>query len=147
MRIKSVKASDRVLCGGRHGVDYDHVKKTEDNQQDEIKGSIHEYELNDYIVTISFAGYVGSDNDYNVSAINEDEACDDAIEIAKSDLSVEDWAEIDDGEWEVTVSFAGQLGTEETYTVSADNEDEACDAAIEEASWDLNVESVELDEI
>ena len=43
------------------------------------------------------------------------------------------------GDYEVTVSFAGLSGAEESYTVWADSEDEAIDLAIEEAKDDLEV--------
>ena len=135
-----------ILGGGRHKDDSVRIKKSEDEVTEDIKGSIEEAEIHDYIVTISFGGYVGSDNEYEVSGTNEEDATSDALDQAKGDLSVEDFVEVDENEWEVTVGFAGQLGTEETYTVTADNEDEAADAAIEEASWDLTVDSIELND-
>jgi len=42
----------------------------------------------------------------------------------------------------VTLSYARFIGIEETYTVFADSESEAEAAAIEEASWDLEIEEI-----
>lgn len=96
--------------------------------------------LIDYSVNVNFASFVGADNTYEVSAESEEDALDAAIEEAKADLEVTDIYESDEGEWTVTVGFDGMVGVEQEYVVYADDEDEAADAAIEEASGDLSSE-------
>ena len=100
-------------------------------------------DLKDYSVIISFATYVGSEEEFNVFAHNEEEASEQALEDARGELNLEDVVQIDDDEWEVTIQWAGFIGIEETYTVTADSEEDAVDQAIEEASWDLSVDEVE----
>lgn len=100
-------------------------------------------ELNYYTANVTFAGYIGSDNEYDVKAADEDEARKAAFELAKEDLEATDIAQINDTEWEVTIGFASLMGIEETYTVYGEDEDEAIDNAIEEASYDLDAEIVE----
>lgn len=46
--------------------------------------------MNEYHVTINFAGYIGCDKVYTVFADSEDEAKDLAVEEAKADIFVED---------------------------------------------------------
>lgn len=96
--------------------------------------------MNNYTVYVSFGGYIGSDIEYNVEANSEAEAIEAAVEEAKAELSIESIDEIDIGEYEVVVGFGGLVGVENTYTVDADSEDEAEDAALEEAAWDLDGE-------
>lgn len=43
------------------------------------------------------------------------------------------------GDYEVSVSFAGLVGAESTYSVYADNEEDAIDQAVEKAKDDLEV--------
>ena len=99
-----------------------------------------------YEVEVNFAGYVGADERYFVWAENEEDAIIKAEEEAADDLSCEDWTEVDDGEWEVSVGFCGFIGVEESYTVYAESEEEACDAAIDEARMDLSGEVIGVDE-
>ncbi len=49
-------------------------------------------------------------------------------------------------DYEVTVSFAGLTGTENTYSVGAKSREEAEEIAIDLASDDLTVDSIEYDE-
>ena len=94
-----------------------------------MKKKIVASDYRSYTVTISFGGYVGSENDYEVDGdFNEDGARKEALEQAKEDLSVEDITETDD-EYEVEVGFAGMMGVSNTYTVYADDEEEAEAAA------------------
>lgn len=102
-------------------------------------------EQTDWEVSVSFNGFIGSEKIYSVSADDEDGALLAAEESAKEDLEVTDCINIEDDEWEVTVNFDGLIGIEETYTVYADDEDEAYVAAIEEAADDLEAELVEED--
>ena len=95
-------------------------------------------DFRDYRITINFAGYVGADNTYSVVAETREEAIEEAIEEAADDLTIENIEYIDDGEYEVTIGFCGYIGVEETYVVSADSEEDAENAAIEEAKWDLS---------
>ena len=99
-------------------------------------------ELKEYKVSVNFGGFIGGDEEYSVDATSDEEAENEAIEMAADDLNPEDVNQIDDDEWEVTISFAGFIGVEDTYTVFADDEDEAIGAAIEEAKWDLTAEIV-----
>lgn len=46
--------------------------------------------MNEYHVTINFAGYIGCDKVYTVFADSEYEAKDLAIQVASDDISVED---------------------------------------------------------
>lgn len=96
-----------------------------------------ETELEDYTVEVNFAGMVGADETYQVTAKSAEDAINEAEEEAKDELTVEDYTEIDYGEWEVEIGFAGLIGVSNTYTVSADNEDDATNQALEEAAWDL----------
>ena len=98
--------------------------------------------LNFYEVTVNFGGYIGADETYDVDASDESEARELAFAEAVDDLSVEDIVETDEGEWEVTVGFAGFIGVENTYTVYAGSENEAVEAALQEARDDLDVEVI-----
>lgn len=102
-------------------------------------------DLKDYTVIVTFATYVGSEEEFNVFAASEEEASEQALELARDELSMEDVTQIDDDEWEVTINWAGFIGIDETYTVTADSEEDAIDQAIEEASWDLSVDEVNED--
>lgn len=97
-------------------------------------------------VSVNFGGYVGAEETYEVYADNAEEAEEIAIQEAKDDLSIEDWAQIDDDEWEITVGFCGFIGVEEVYTVNAEDQEYAEEAALEEASWDLTAEIEETEE-
>lgn len=66
--------------------------------------------------------------------------------MAKDDLETVDETQVDDDEWEVSVGFAGFIGVEETYTVYADSEEEAIDAALQEAQDNLSAEVVSYDD-
>lgn len=99
-------------------------------------------DLKDYSAIITFAGYVGSEEEFNVFAASEEEASEQALEQARDELSMSDIVQIDDDEWEVTINWAGFIGIEETYTVTADSEEDAIDQAIEEATWDLSVDEI-----
>lgn len=99
-------------------------------------------DLKSYSVIITFATYVGSEEEFNVYASNEEEAAEQALEDARMELSDVDVVQIDDDEWEVTVNWAGFIGIEETYTVYADSEEDAVDQALEEAVGDLSVDEV-----
>ena len=100
-------------------------------------------DLKDYSVIITFATYIGSEEEFNVFAHDEEEASEQALEEAKGELDAVDVVQIDDDEWEVTIQWAGFIGVEETYTVTADSEEDAIDQATEEASWDLSVDEIE----
>lgn len=100
-------------------------------------------ELKNYIVTVGFAGFVGVEEEYEILARDKDDAELDAYEEAASDLSIESVDHIEDDEWEVTINFAGYIGADQTYTVFANDEDEASDSAIEEAEQDLEILNVD----
>ena len=46
----------------------------------------------------------------------------------------------------VTISFGGFIGCDSTYEVEANSREEAEEIALDEARWDLSVESVEEEE-
>lgn len=97
----------------------------------------------EFTFSVNFGGYIGAEENYTVYATDAEEAEQLAVEEAKDDLTVEDWTQTDDDEWEITIGFCGFIGVEETYTVNADSQEEAEEAALEEASWDLNAELVD----
>ena len=97
----------------------------------------------EYKVTIDFDTYIGSENEYEVFSSSPEAAKQDGIDYATDDLEPIDTTEIDKGEYEVEIQFAGMVGVSEIYTVYADNEEEAEETAIEEARYDLRVVSVE----
>ena len=98
--------------------------------------------MNEYEVIVGFASYVGIEETYNIDADSEEEAEELAIEEARWDLGATDVEDLGDGEYRVTVNFAGYVGGEEEYTVDADSEEEAEENAVEEAVWDLGVVSI-----
>jgi len=101
-----------------------------------------------YRIELSFAGMinstesfeieapVGVDEDYLLERLFEEEDIYDFLEVTE----VED---LGDGEYEVTINFGGYIGIDNTYTVDADDEDEAADFAIEEAKDDISIDSFE----
>ena len=93
-----------------------------------------------YKGVVTFCGFIGSDEIYEVEADNEEEALEEINEQATSDLEVLDVEQVDDDEYEVTIRFAGFIGIEETYTVYADSEEDAEFNATDEAAMDLNIE-------
>ena len=103
-------------------------------------------DLKDYTVIVNFAGYIGVDEEYNVFEENEDDAIWAALEEAKSDLSIDEVEEVDDGEYEVHIGFAGFMNVEEIYTVYADNQDDAEKWALADAADDLSAEIATDDE-
>lgn len=106
--------------------------------------------MKSYTGTVSFAGFIGADETYTTIADSIEDAEEQILEQAREDLVVEEVEEIDDGEYEVTVNFCTFVGADEIYKVYADDEDEAADAGLEEASYDLSVEfddDVEDDDI
>ena len=100
-----------------------------------------------YKILVSFGGYIGAEQEYEIDADSVDAAIEEAQQTAADEeLTAEDWNQTDDDEWEVTIGFAGFIGAEETYTVYGDSEEEAVDNAIEEAKWDLSAEVIAVDE-
>lgn len=95
-----------------------------------------------YRVVVNFGGYIGADEEYIVTAADEESARIEAEDLAKNDLNIQDIAESDYGEWVVTVGFCDFIGAEEDYEVTADDEDEASEEALEMASADLSGEVV-----
>ena len=96
--------------------------------------------MRDFEVEVKFGGYIGSESYYDVSAEDEDEAIENALKEAKSDLEVTDVEDLGDGDWDVTVQFNGFIGVENVYTETADDQDEAEELALEEAADDLEAE-------
>lgn len=104
-------------------------------RQRRIQASEDEYGI--YDIEIGFAGMVGVSVLYNVEANNYDEAVDAAIEEAKNELEVTDVEDLGDGEYEVSIIFGGMGASETTYEVSAEDQDEAKEIALDEAEYDL----------
>lgn len=102
-------------------------------------------EYGDYDVIVSFGGFVGGEEEitvYGRAGASEE----DILSMVQSDYRDEllDGEVIDfDGEdgYIVEVTFAGYYGISEEYSVIADNEEDAIDQAIEEASWSLDIVS------
>lgn len=112
-----------------------------------IMKNLKESEGRTYSVVIGFAGFIGVEEEYNVYAMNRGDAVCEALDNpgseAELDLSVESVEDLGDGNYEVVVSFAGNIGAENNYTVYAESEEEAEMYAIEEAKADLEVLSVD----
>lgn len=100
-----------------------------------------------YDVSIGFGGYIGVEEKYNVYAKNRADAVGEALDNpgseAEQDLSVDNIEDNGDGSYTCTVSFAGNIGADNEYTVYADSEEEAEMNAIDEAKSDLEVISVD----
>ena len=96
--------------------------------------------MKSYTGTVNFAGYIGADETYTTIADSIEDAEEQILEQAREDLVVEEVEEIDDGEYEVTVNFCTFVGVDEIYKAYADDEAEAADAGLEEASFDLSAE-------
>jgi hypothetical protein len=88
----------------------------------------------------------GIENEYEVEDISIEAAKVEALAMAEDDLYVEDVEDNGDGDYTVTVGFAGFIGSENEYNVVASDEDEAEAEAIEEAKNDLEVTDVIFDE-
>ena len=105
--------------------------------------TIEASDIRNFTAEVNYGGFVGADESYDILATDEDDAYDQALDLVRDDLSIEDSVEVDEGEWEVTVGFAGFIGVENTYTVYENNEEDACDAAIEEAMDDISIDIFE----
>lgn len=106
----------------------------------------------DYEVTIRFGG-IGCEETYDLYARNDADAESSALLKAEEDLYADEVTHIEDDEYEVVVNFNGFIGSEQSYTVYADSEEEAESLGIEEATADLEVieinagDEVDLDSI
>ena len=107
-----------------------------------MKRYVESADLMSYTGNVTFGGYIGSYNEYEEYARNEEEAKELIEQDAADDLTIEDIVQTDDDEWEVTVGFAGFIGVENTYEVYGTTEEEATEAVLEEARWDLDVEII-----
>ena len=120
-------------------------KKYVDKDFDDLNES--EDEGRYYEVAIGFGGFIGIEKDYNVYAKSRVDAVnyvlDEPGSEAEMDLEATNVEDLGDGEYEVTVIFDGCDGGENQYTVSADDEEDAKQQAIEEAKSDLEVISVD----
>lgn len=99
-----------------------------------------------YTVVIGFAGYSAFEESYEVYADSEEEAVEEALQRAEDDLYVDEVNRIDDITFSAIVNFGGYIGLEETYKVDATDKDEAIEEALDQATNDLEVLSVDLAE-
>lgn len=100
----------------------------------------------EYTVSVTFGGFIGGDETYTVYAEDEDDAIEQAKDEAEADLSATEVHHVEDDEYEVTVNFAGYIGVEDTYTVYAEDDEEAGILAEEEAASDLSYEIIDSDD-
>ena len=101
--------------------------------------------MDEYLIDVTFCGYIGTDQQYTEYADSEEDAIDQALDEAKDDLEVTDVVDNGDGTYDVQVNFAGYIGVDNTYVVDADDEDEAAELALEDAYMDLEGEVVSED--
>lgn len=117
--------------------DCGYTEKDEFNPLDEA-----EEQEKSYTITIGYAGFIGVEEDYEVYASSKEEAIDYALENAKGDLEVTSIEKDDEDEYIVYVSFATYMGTDQDYYITADDEGEAEELALEEAASSLEVISI-----
>lgn len=128
------------------------MRLVENNKVDNniLKTLVEEQEGRNFSVCIGFAGYIGVEEEYNVYAMDKLDAVGEALDNpgseAEMDLSVDEINDNGDGSYDCTVSFAGNIGADQEYTVYADSEEDAEQQAIEEAKSDLEVISVDGEE-
>lgn len=116
---------------------------------------ITEPELVTYKVEVSFNGYIDSTTVIEVEAprdcsedyLKETLLTDYMYELL-DELEVQQVQSLgyDEDSWEVTFDFAGYIGTDTSYTVDAEDEDEAIEAAQTEAMDDFDIVSFEIEE-
>ena len=122
-----------------------------ENKKEDVKmkNSKKESKEKNYTITIGYYGYMEIEKEYEVVATSKDEAIEYALEEAKQDLEVEDIEQEDENTYTVCVSFATYIEAEESFSVNAEDESEAEDLALEEASYELEVlyiNGIEVDE-
>ena len=115
-----------------------------------ILQKLKESEGRTYEVVVGFCGYIGVEQEYNVYANSKADAVCKALDNpgseAEMELNADDITDNGDGTFDVTVSYAGLIGAENTYTVTAEDESEAEMNALEEAKGDLEILSVDGEE-
>lgn len=114
---------------------------------------ITEPETVTYEVEISFNGYIDSTTTIEVegpSNCSKDYLkgilLTDYMYELIDELGVQETESLDEDVWEVTFDFAGYNGTDTTYTVDAEDEYEAIEAAQAEALDDFDIVSFEVKE-
>ena len=121
----------------------------------EIINKFKQYFLTDhtYTVELSFNGMIGVSETIEIDAppgLNEDSL----MELLRTtyEYELDSLLELDevtdegDGDYEVSLTFSGYIGTETYYNVSADDEDDAEMEARNEAIWDFDIVSYVMDE-
>lgn len=98
--------------------------------------------VKEFTVEVTFSGLTGASECYTEYADDADDAVFKALDDAADDLEVTDVTDNGDGTYDVNVRFAGYIGIDNSYVVSADDEDEASDLALEEAREDLEGEVI-----
>ena len=115
-----------------------------------ILRNLKESEGRNYEVVVGFCGYIGVEQEYNVYAKSKADAACEALDNpgseAEMELSADEITDNGDGTFDVTVSYAGLIGAENTYTVTAEDESEAEMYALEEAKGDLEILSIDGEE-
>lgn len=103
----------------------------------------------DYNVVVTFGGAVGAEEEilvYAKAGIDEDELLDVVRDEYRDELLFAEVVEQDEDLYRVDVNFTGYIGVSEEYELYADDEDGAIEGALNEAIWELNIDSFEVAE-
>lgn len=103
----------------------------------------------DYNVVVTFGGSIGVDEEivvYAKAGIDKDDLVDVVRDEYRDELLFAEVVEQDEDLYRVEVNFAGYIGVSEEYEFYADNEDEAIEDALNEAAWELDIDSFEVAE-
>lgn len=99
----------------------------------------------DYDVTVSFGGYVGATEDivvYAKEGATEEDIMDVVIDEFRDELLEGEVIEFDgEDRYVVEVTFCGFIGVSDEYEEYADDEDDAIEQAVYDATWDLHIDS------
>lgn len=96
----------------------------------------------EYSVTVGFCGFIGVETELVVDAragADEDELLYIIQEDYADELLIAEISDVDDYVYDVDVTFDGQVGSMQTYTVWSNDDDEAIEDALEEAKYDIDI--------
>ena len=92
-----------------------------------------------YDVVVSWSDFQDAEISYQVEADNEGEAIDAALDAAREELEVSSVQCLDDdSDYEVEIGWGGFTHAYQTYSVWATNDDDAVEAALKQAAYDLD---------